>query len=87
MLDDQGQNISIYENGIANKYEKEKFYKRFVNYTEVQWMDVENEHFIVWMAMETYNKFRKLWGIIKQDLRPNNYTIIVEDSILINIRL
>lgn len=80
MIDDKGEKINIYEEGISNKYEKEKFYKRYENYSEVQWMDVENEHFIVWMAMETYSKFRKLWGVIKQDLRPNNYTIIVQES-------
>ncbi len=80
MLDNKGAPVAIYESGIANTYEKLNFYKRFINYTDVQWMDVENEHFIVWMAMETYNKFRKLWGVIRQDLRPNNYTIIIQES-------
>jgi hypothetical protein len=41
---------------------------------------VENEHFIVWMAMETYKNFRKLWGRIDMDLRPDNYTLLITES-------
>jgi hypothetical protein len=43
-------------------------------------MDLENEHFIVWMAMETYKNFRKLWGRIEQNLSPDNYTLVLENS-------
>ena len=42
---------------------------------------MENEHFIVWMQMETFPNFRKLWGRINQTLDPGNYTIYINNSI------
>lgn len=76
----QNRNVTINEIGIANFYEKTEFFKRHENYSDYQWIDVENEHFIVWMAMETYKNFRKLWGRIDMDLRPDNYTLFIMES-------
>lgn len=73
-------NITLNETGIANSYEREYSFKRNPNYTYLQWMDVENEHFIVWMAMETYKNFQKLWGRVDAGLDPGTYTIEVTDS-------
>ena len=30
--------------------------------------------------METFSNFRKLWGRIDHDLKPDNYTIIINNS-------
>ena len=76
------------ETGIANPYKKNEFFKR--NNNSLQWTDVENgkiflkskiiEHFIVWMEMETFSSFRKLWGRIDNNLESETYTIIIKDS-------
>ena len=34
-----------------------------------QWIDVENEHFIIWMNMELFSDFIKRWGYIDKDLK------------------
>ena len=45
-----------------------------------QWIDVENEHFINWMNIETFSTFKKLWGRIYIDLEPENYYLILNDN-------
>ena len=84
MLDKFGNMVNLNQTNISNEYEKNYFYKRFqnssLNYTTTQWIDVEDEHFIVWMAMETFNTFRKLWARIETDLSPGNYTFLINDS-------
>ncbi len=42
------------------------------------------EHFINWMAMETFSGFRKLWGRIDEELDIDVYSVEVEDSNLRN---
>ena len=75
-----GDFIYINETGISNKYLKTKFFKRRKNYKETQWIDVENEHFINWINMETFKNFKKLWGRIDTDMDPGNYYLIVHDN-------
>jgi len=38
-------------------------------------MDMENEHFIVWMRTAGLPDFRKLWGRIEENLEPGTYEI------------
>jgi len=49
-------------------------FKRDKDYQNTQWLDVENEHFIVWMQMESFPDFSKMYGRIQQVLNPGNYT-------------
>lgn len=77
---DNGTYINIDETGIANKYLKKNFFKRRKDYQNTQWIDVENEHFINWMNIETFSTFRKLWGKIYEDLEPGNYYLIAHDN-------
>ena len=77
---ENGTFIQIDENGIANKYLKNKFFKRRKDYKIKQWIDVENEHFINWMNVETFNSFRKLWGKIYVNLNPGIYYLIIKDN-------
>jgi hypothetical protein len=78
--------VNVDETGIANPYLKNEYYKR--NNNSDQWIDVENgkymlnmvEHFIVWMEMETFSSFKKLWGRIDSNLESDTYKIIIEDS-------
>ena len=41
------------------------------------------EHFIVWMQMESFDNFKKLWGRISEDLNPGNYTVRVKNRIIL----
>ena len=43
-----------------------------------QWIDVENEHFIIWMNIELFSDFIKRWGYIDKDLDPGNYLVEIE---------
>jgi hypothetical protein len=71
--------VPINETDIANIFDRSDFFKRNVNSSDLQWIDVENEHFMIWMNMETYNNFRKLWGRIENDLPMGNYTLKIKD--------
>ena len=75
-----GTFINIDETNISSKYLKKHFFKRRKNYKEIQWIDVENEHFINWMNVETFSTFRKLWWKIYIDLEPGNYYLIAHDN-------
>ena len=72
--------INIIEKNISNQYLREKFFKRNKNYKTKQWIDVENEHFINWMNVETFHNFRKLWGRIENDLDEGNYTFLIKNN-------
>ena len=65
--------IPIAEDNIA--WESDKQYKFHnipdftnatgtYNWTQIQWTDMSNEHFIVWMRTAGLPNFRKLWGRI-----------------------
>ena len=80
LTDDDGNYIIINETGISNKYLKKSFFKRRKDYENTQWIDVENEHFINWMNIETFSTFTKLWGKIYKDLEPGSYYLIAHDN-------
>jgi len=46
----------------------------------VQWIDMTNEHFIVWMRYAGLPTFRKLYGKIDQDLEKGAYTMRIENN-------
>ncbi len=81
LVDSSGKTIFINETGIANEFDREHMYKRSANYEETQWIDVENEHFMVWMRMETFPSFRKIWGKIDTDLPAGNYKLSIANCI------
>jgi hypothetical protein len=47
-----------------------------------QWIDDEDEHFIVWMQMESFSDFQKLYGRIESDLSPGTLTVSIKSSII-----
>lgn len=59
---------------------KFKFKRTPGNWTDIQWTDVEDEHFIVWMRTAGLPNFRKLWGRIETDIMPGNYTVAVVNN-------
>lgn len=53
--------------------------KKGEEWKNVQWIDMTNEHFIVWMRYAGLPTFRKLWGRVDQDLEPGKYKITIEN--------
>ena len=45
-----------------------------------QWINMTDEHFIVWMRPSGLPNFRKLWGRIHKDLEPGNYKLIINNK-------
>ncbi len=70
--------ISINETGIAYIEDRQTSYKREMNSTWTQWIDVQNEHFIVWMNMETFSQFYKKWGSVSDPLNVGSYMLEVD---------
>ena len=66
-----GSPITPNEKDIAWKADKELKYKN-TNHPEKQWIDMTDEHFIVWMRPAGLPNFRKLWGRIEQDIEANS---------------
>ena len=71
--------IPIDETNIAWSADKKNKYKNYKDMSK-QWIDMENEHFIVWMRPAALPNFRKLWGRIKQDLDVGEYKLIIENN-------
>jgi hypothetical protein len=69
----------IKETGIAWPSDLEDKFKNTDNWKEVQWTDVEDEHFIVWMRIAATNNFIKLWGKIDEDME-GKYSLKIEES-------
>jgi len=76
MTNSAGTPIPINPTGIAWPSDIGTKYKNSANMT-AQWIDMEDEHFIVWMRTAGLPDFRKLWGKISQDLSPGKYTVAV----------
>ena len=77
-----GTQLPVNETGIAFGKDRDLFKKNY-NMNK-QWMDLTNEHFIVWMRPSGLPNPKKLWGRIDQDLESgtqidvainNNYNV------------
>ena len=68
------EEITINQKNIA--WDKDK--KLFKNSEKSkQWIDIKDEHFIVWMRPTGLSDFRKLWGRIDRDLKKEkNYILL-----------
>lgn len=80
--------ISIDEKNIAWGADKEKLFKNVKvknegndYYKKVQWVNMEDEHFIVWMRPSLLPNFRKLYGRIHQDLEKGTYQVTVRNPL------
>ena len=80
LYDLKGNTINIIEKDITSEIDKEKIYKNNIDSENIQWMNKEDEHFIVWMNMELLPNFIKKWGYIDQDLPKGDYKIYIENN-------
>ena len=47
---------------------------------QIQWLDMTDEHFIVWMRGSGDANFAKLWGRIEDDLEPGKYYVRIANN-------
>ncbi len=78
--DSQGEEMEIDQTHIAYPEYKGLIYRNLENKNEIQWLDVEDEHYIVWMSTEADSNFIKPWGKYASTLVKGNYTVVVKDS-------
>jgi hypothetical protein len=74
------------ESNISNDYDRKYMFKNKDNFNQTQWRDMENEHFIVWMQMESFSSFGKLYGRFEGDLSPGKYKFQILSSNNINLK-
>ena len=67
--------LNLIEKDITWKSDREIKFNNNKNYQK-QWVNMTNEHFIVWMKPSGYSTFRKLYGYINLDI--GEYEIIVK---------
>lgn len=72
--------VHIKEEGIAWESDKQMKYKLPKGGEKVLWMNVTDEHFMVWMRPAALPDFRKLWGRIDEDLEPGLYTLTINNN-------
>lgn len=80
LMDPNGFAIPINEKDIAWEADKKYKFKNLEGGEKIQWIDMTNEHFIVWMRPAALSSFRKLWGKINQDLEKGNYFVQVTNN-------
>lgn len=88
ITDNSGKEIFIDETNIAWEADKELKYGHLVdptgkdpNYWQaIQWTNVTNEHFMVWMRPAGLPNFRKLWGRVQETIAPGNYTMNINSN-------
>lgn len=76
----EGKELLINETEITNAYDRKYVYHQIPNSSLIQWIDVLDEHFIVWMQMETFDQFKKLWGRIEEEMPIGEYTLSFENN-------
>lgn len=79
------RNIPISTDDLANEFDRKSLFKSYSNSSITDWKNTTEERFIVWMQMESWSNFKKLWGRINEDLIPGNYTLNIGNSKLIFI--
>ena len=73
------ESIKINETNIARKSDRDMY--KNTQHLSKQWLDMEDEHFLVWMRPSPFPNFEKLWGRITQDLDKGvNLTVDVENN-------
>ena len=70
------KNIKDIPDGMVNK-ETGKAPK---DWKDIQWMDMEDEHFIAWMRTSGLPSFRKLYGKFDNGLKAGNYIVRIDNK-------
>ena len=73
-------NIFINETDIAWPEDKKYRFIKPPNWQHEQWIDINDEHFMVWMRPAAIPTFRKLWGRINTRLSKGTYDLKFENN-------
>lgn len=71
-------NVTINDKDIAWESDKADFHN--TEHPEEQWIDMTNEHFIVWMRPAGFPSFRKIWGRIEEKLTKGDYIFEIQNN-------
>lgn len=82
------KSIAISETGIAWESDLTSLFGHVPNYLNKTYIDVTDEHFVVWMRTAVTKSFRKIWGIIQNledgenhgSLGPGTYTLEISNN-------
>jgi len=82
---DAGEQIAIDETNIAHSVDRNSKFKAAQvesgSYEDVQWLNVTDEHVMVWFQMESFPNFIKLWGHIDSELKEGEtYRLTIENK-------
>ena len=80
LKNEENKNLFINETNIAWNSDRSFKFKSPLNAERLQWINVTDEHFMVWMRPAATNNFRKLWGRINEDIPPGNYTLTINNN-------
>jgi len=83
LYNNKSDSIVINQTNIANADDVKYMFKNRDDWQKTQWIDMENEHFIVWMSMMPFKEFRKKWGRIDATLEPGIYNLTILNGIII----
>ena len=72
-----GTPIKFNEDNIARKSDKKKY--KSIYDSKKHWINMSDEHFLVWMRPSPFQNFTKLWGRIEEDL-DENITVIIKNN-------
>lgn len=76
----KGMPIYINDTDISWPSDRNGRYVKPPNASMIQWTDVEDEHFMVWMRPAGLPDFRKLWGRIYTRLDPGTYNLYIVNN-------
>lgn len=83
--------VDISNDNIAWDSDREYKFKNTVNlpdgvarWEDIQWLNMEDEHFIVWMRTAGLPNFRKLWGRIDKGISAGEYTVTIQNKYDVN---
>lgn len=75
-----GTPIFIDETNISWPSDREHRFAYPENYRDLQWRDVKDEHFMVWMRPAAVPNFRKLWGRINTTMTTGPYKLKIANN-------
>ncbi|CAD8059969.1 unnamed protein product [Paramecium sonneborni] len=78
VVNETKKEITISSKGIAWPSDLDGRYKNID--LNRQWIDMEDERFMVWMRTAALPQFRKLWGKIDQDLEAGIYEVQITNT-------
>jgi len=80
--------IALSHKGIAWPDDVKNKYKNLADVTlkqTKQWLDVEDERFMVWMRASATPNFRKVWAKINSNLAAGTYTVSITNNWHVNV--